>query len=77
MAAVLETIQNGLLIRWGPEMEEYGDPYIFSVVAEVDGDSAFLKGGAGTISTAGQKAIFKALREVGVHTISWERKKRG
>lgn len=61
------------IIRAGPFLDKYGDPYEFACTIVREGDSAVLKGAAGKYSRAVHEAIKKELLAAGIKDVTWER----
>lgn len=65
-----------LLVRHHPDPEaKFGDPWDFTCLALVNGNEAFLKGGAGKFSRETGREIVEALEKLGIDVFKYERHK--
>ena len=77
MKAILEKIEaeTTYIIRVFDDDKDYGDPYKFFTVVEVNGVNAEIKGMSNSkITSQDRKAIFKQLKLIGVESITWTHK---
>ena len=65
------------IVRAGSEFSEYGDPYEFSFVVIVQGDTAHLVGGTGKLTKKLADEIATTLaKEEELKYITWERRRK-
>ena len=65
------------IVRAGKNLAQYGDPYEFTFVVLVDGDTAHLVAGSGAITQNGAKEVLRQLaNETQIKYVTWERRRK-
>ena len=78
MGVIAEPIKRSILLRCGPGMIRYGDPYSFCVsVAIRENRTAYLFGACGRTYIGMRKEIREKLVEMGFERVMWERRRNG
>lgn len=74
MGVITEWADEVMLLRCGPEVKKYGDPYTFVISVKAESqDTALLFGGCGVMYPGMRKEIRDRLRELGFKKARWER----
>ena len=74
MGVITEWSEEVILLRCGPEVNVYGDPYTFVISVKAESqDTALLFGGCGVMYPGMRKEIRDRLKELGFKKARWER----
>ena len=62
------------VVRAGPEMQKYGDPYNFSCTVTLIDSVAYVQGASGELPRASEvRSFIKYMYRLGAKSVEWER----